>query len=164
MPSFFQGLTVTASNKLAKCSNPVSIFLLFFFPCSFFIYAYQTLASPKMKSLSCLSGRVHAEVGGNSPGLLQTVVVRKKLELDHQDVSHARLPCVRNEYTMRNKHFCCVLNWSGHDILKLRVMLALLWQRQIVNWISWRGTEHAPPVLQPGSLWGLALERFCAIM
>lgn len=50
-----------------------------FFPCSFFPCAYQTLASPKMRSLSWLSGRVHAGVGGNSPGLLQTVVVRKSL-------------------------------------------------------------------------------------
>lgn len=50
-----------------------------FFPCSFFLCAYQTLASPKMRSLSWWSGRVHAEVGGNSPGLLQTVAVRKSL-------------------------------------------------------------------------------------
>lgn len=78
-PSFFQGLTVTASNKPAGSASPVSIFLSFFFPCSFFPCAYQTLASPKMRSLSWLSGRVHAEVGGNSPGLLQTVVVRKSL-------------------------------------------------------------------------------------
>lgn len=123
---FSKGSLSRPQINLQNAPTLFSIFLLFFFPCSFFIYACQTLASPKMKSLSCLSGRVHAEVGGNSPGLLQTVVVRKKLELDHQDVSHARLPCVRNEYTMRNKHFCCVLNWSGHDILKLRVMLALL--------------------------------------
>lgn len=58
-----------------------SIFPSFFFPLSFFPSVYQTLASPKMRSLSWLSGRVHAEVGGNSPGLLQTVVVRKSLSL-----------------------------------------------------------------------------------
>lgn len=52
---------------------------------------------------------------------------------DHQDVSHARLPCVRNECTMCNKHFCCVLSWSGHDILKPRAVPALLLQRQIVH-------------------------------
>lgn len=57
----------------------------------------------------------------------------KKLESDHRDVSHARLPCVSNEYTMRNKHFCCVLSWSGHDILKPRAVPALLLQRQIVH-------------------------------
>ena len=34
---------------------------------------------------------------------------------------------------MRNKHFCCVLSWSGHDILKLRAVPALLLQRQIVH-------------------------------
>lgn len=130
---FFQGLTVTASNKPAGSANLVSIFLSFFFPCSFFPCAYQNLASPKMRSLSWLSGRVHAEVGGNSPGLLQTIGGEKKLESDHQDVSNARLPCVRNEYTMRNKHFCCVLSWSGHDILKPRALPALLLQRQIVH-------------------------------
>lgn len=58
-----------------------SIFLSFFFPRSFFPCVYQTLASPKMRSLSWLSGRVHAEVRGNSPGLLQTVVVRKSSSL-----------------------------------------------------------------------------------
>lgn len=79
-----------------------------------------------------MSGRVHAEVGGNSPGPLQTAVVRKGLVSDHQDVIHARLPCVRNECTMCNKHFC-VLSWSGHDILKLWAVPALPLQRQIVH-------------------------------
>lgn len=88
--------------------------------------------SQKTRSLSWLSGRVHAEVGGNSPGSLQTAVVRKGLVSDHQDVIHARLPCVRNECTMCNKHFC-VLSWSGHDILKPRAVPALPLQRQIVH-------------------------------
>lgn len=48
-------------------------------PCSFYPGAYQTPAAPKMWSLPWLSGRVHVEVGGNSPGLIQTAVVRKSL-------------------------------------------------------------------------------------
>lgn len=99
-------------------------------PCSFFPLCLS--ASPKMWSLPWLSGRVHAEVGGNSPGLFTNCCGEKRLVSDHQDVIHARLPCVRNECTMCNKHFC-VLSWSGHDILKPRAVPALLLQRQIVH-------------------------------
>ncbi|KAK2839494.1 hypothetical protein Q5P01_013234 [Channa striata] len=42
---------------------------------------YGTSDQERGLSLSWLSGRVHAEVRGNSPGLLQTVVVRKSLSL-----------------------------------------------------------------------------------
>lgn len=72
----------------------------------------------------------------------------KKLESDGWDASHTRLPCVRNEYTMQNKHLCCVLSWSGHDILKLSAVPALLLQRQIVQ-TEFHGVALKAPLQPP---------------
>lgn len=77
----------------------------------------------------------------------------KKLESDGWAARHARLPCVKNEYTMRNKHFC----WSGHDILELSAVPALLLQRQIVQAEFPGVAPKAPP--QPGGPRGTPLPQ-----